>query len=149
MDSWPEKAPPAVDGCSSGAGRRGASASPCNIGVDKTFPKEHRLRLNSDFKRVFDEGKRAHAPHFTVIAASGPGLGHHRIGIIVGRKAAKGVARNRLKRRVREFYRTRKKNLPMKDMPAGADIVVLAKPGAAELDFEGTCAELENCWRKL
>lgn len=117
--------------------------------MDQTFPKEHRLRLNSDFKRVFDEGKRAHAPHFTVIGAPGPDLGHHRIGIIVGRKVAKGVSRNRLKRRVREFYRTRKKDVQMENMPEGADIVVLARAGAAALDFKGICEELENCWQRL
>ena len=84
-----------------------------------------------------------------IVAAPGPNLGHHRLGIMVSRRVGGSVARNRIRRRVREIYRTRKKYVRFESMPEGADIVVVARSGAAELDFNQICEELENCWQKL
>ena len=136
-------------GFSSVVGQRGVSALLCSHGVDQRFPTEHRLKHKREFDRVFDQGKRVYAPHFMVVAASGPSLGHHRLGIIVSRKVGKAVVRNKLKRRVREFYRTRKKSVSFEAMPEGADIVVVTQSGAGELDFNEVCKELESCWQKL
>jgi len=84
-----------------------------------------------------------------IIVAPGPNLGHHRLGTVVSRKVGKAVARNKLKRRIREFYRTVMKNVSFQSMPQGADIVIVARSGAAELDFKEICEELEKCWLKL
>ena len=90
-----------------------------------------------------------HSAHFMVVAAPGPNLGHHRLGIMVSRKVGSAVARNRVKRRIREIYRTQKKYAKFETMPEGADIVVVSRRGAAECDFKQIYEELENCWRKL
>ena len=87
--------------------------------------------------------------HFMVVAAPGPQLGHNRLGIIVSGKIGNAVARNRLKRKVREFYRTRKKYTKFESMPECADIVAVARGGAAELDYNEVCEELESCWQRL
>jgi len=84
-----------------------------------------------------------------VVAAPGPELEHHRLGISVGRKVGKAVTRNKIKRMVREYYRTAVKNMELTSMPGGADFVVVVRPGAAELVFADIVGELESCFRKL
>ena len=63
--------------------------------------------------------------------------GSSRIGLVVSRKVGKAHDRNRVKRRVREFFRTRRMALS-----ATVDVVVVAKPGAASLDHRRTDQEL-------
>lgn len=84
-----------------------------------------------------------------LIAAPGPDLGHHRLGISVGRKVGNAVARNRIKRMTREFYRMNKKEVGIAGMISGADMMVVVRRGAADIDFHVLCKELEICWRKL
>jgi ribonuclease P protein component len=57
--------------------------------------------------------------------ASGP---VRRIGITASRKVGGAVARNRVKRAIREWFRHSRENLP-----ADVDVVVIARPGAAAL----------------
>ena len=47
------------------------------------------------------------------------------------------VVRNRVKRWLRECYRRRRPELP-----AGIDLVVVARPAAANADYESVCREL-------
>jgi ribonuclease P protein component len=56
--------------------------------------------------------------------AAGPVLG-----ITVSKKVGKAVERNRLKRRIREWFRHNRSLLPME-----AELVVIARRGAAGLD---------------
>jgi ribonuclease P protein component len=49
------------------------------------------------------------------------------------------VVRNRVKRRLREFVR-----LHRRDLPPARDFVVIAKPGAAELSYAELVAELRE-----
>jgi ribonuclease P protein component len=65
--------------------------------------------------------------------ASGP----TRLGLAVGRKVGGAVVRNRVKRLIREFFR-----LHYADLAPHADIVVVAKPGAAALSYAQLCGEL-------
>jgi len=60
-----------------------------------------------------------------------------RLGLVVSRKVGKAHDRNRVKRRIREFFRTRRISLS-----ALLEVVVVAKPGAASLDHRGTNQEL-------
>lgn len=65
-----------------------------------------------------------------------------RIGITVSAKIGNAVARNGIKRRVRECFRT------MRDeIPGGLDIVVIAKQGADGLSFHDTVRELAPALR--
>jgi ribonuclease P protein component len=65
-----------------------------------------------------------------VSLSPGPGP-DARLGLTVGRKVGGAVARNRLKRRIREVLRTHWDRLP-----AGTDVVVVALPGAARLGHD-------------
>jgi ribonuclease P protein component len=50
------------------------------------------------------------------------------VGIVVGKRTGKATVRNRVKRRIREAARTLYPSLPL-----GHDIIVIARPAAAEV----------------
>ena len=94
-----------------------------------SFPKYLRLLRRSEFRRVYDEGRRHRAPLCTVFFRAN-GLPHSRLGITVPRSVGKAALRNRVKRRVREALRV---NLPT--LPAGWDIVLNPGERAATVAF--------------
>ncbi|BBE30037.1 ribonuclease P protein component [Tepiditoga spiralis] len=71
----------------------------------QTFKKRERLKLRKDFEELFNDGERAVSRYFVVVykKSSTP-----KIAISVKRKFGKAYVRNRLKRYVRELYRTNK-----------------------------------------
>jgi ribonuclease P protein component len=88
-------------------------------------------------------GKRVRTAHLEVRALVSL-LGHPRIGFIVPKHKQSGVARNRLKRRLREVARTRL--LPV--LPS-ADVVVRARPEAYGATFDELRHELERAGTQL
>lgn len=65
--------------------------------------------------------------------------GRARLGLTVSRRVGNAVARNRVKRRVREWFRREQGRLS-----PGRDYVVIARPGAASLETGALWAELER-----
>ena len=63
--------------------------------------------------------------------------GRARLGITASRKVGNAVTRNRVKRRIREWFRR-----GGRDLLAGLDVVVIARASAARLAGEQTFAEL-------
>lgn len=93
-----------------------ASASKSPVGF--AFPRSVRLTRAAEFTRVFRQGQRSRLRYFTLVVA--PGSEHARLGLAVGRRASsRAVARNRIKRIVREVFRHT-------EMPP-VDIVVIAR----------------------
>jgi ribonuclease P protein component len=76
-----------------------------------------------------DNGTKIVTPYLVMIGrrSSGP---TSRIGFIVSKKVGGAVTRNRVKRRLRELFRT----LP--DRPLGMDLVVIARGQAVGADYE-------------
>jgi len=106
------------------------------------FPPEARLRTPADFNRAFRAGSRTTDSCFRVYANSSKAAA--RLGISVARKAVSdATARNRIKRQVRESFRSHRAILP------AVDIVVQAKPPAALADNAGIRSSLEWHWQEL
>jgi ribonuclease P protein component len=59
-----------------------------------------------------------------------------RLGVVTTKRLGKAVRRNRVKRLLREFFRHHKGVLPSQD------IVIIAKKGAADLNYAQVLAEL-------
>lgn len=62
-----------------------------------------RLKKQADFERLFQKGKRAFSPSLTMIYRPSDKT---RMGISIGKRHGKSVQRNRIKRLIREAFRT-------------------------------------------
>ena len=103
--------------------------------------RDARLRDGRDFQRVNRTGVRRASRHFVaVIAPARPGSAPApRLGLAVSRRVGNAVARNRVKRRVREWFRQERASLALR-----TDWVVIARAGAAELDAAAVARELSE-----
>lgn len=111
--------------------------------VNRGFPRDARLTRRAEFDRVFAEATGSKDTYLTVLARPN-GLGRPRLGMVVSNRNAGGVvARNRIKRAVRESFRHRQYELN------GLDIVVLAKPDVASATRSQLFASLERHWRRI
>jgi len=124
-------------GCPAGSADRSAARS-------EKLQRADRLRSPKDFVRVRREGHRHSSAHFVAhIAPARSAAGasaqppHGGLGLSVSRRVGNAVARNRVKRQLREWYRRRRAALP----PV-SDMVVIARPGAARLCAGGVAREL-------
>jgi len=80
-------------------------------------------------------GSRGHAPSVAVILRPCK-RGRGRVGFTVSKKVGKAVMRNRIKRRLRHILREHKA------LFVDHDVVVVAQPLAAEVDFETLKADV-------
>jgi ribonuclease P protein component len=98
-----------------------------------------RLTRTADLELVRRKGKRVRTALLEVRYLASL-LHHHRVGIIVPRYKHSAVARNRLKRRLRELTRTTWPALLIGHAPL--DLVVRAAPAAYAAAFEQLAADL-------
>ena len=120
------------------------------------LPATARLRRRDDFTTVFRSGRRiARGPlvlHVLRELPPDPSLPVHapgggstppsptgRVGFVISGKVGNAVARNRLRRRLREVLRARLDRVS----PGGA-LVVRALPGAAELSYGELVAVIDG-----
>ena len=97
---------------------------------DQRFPRENHLLQRRDFLHAYELGRRSHGRLVVVFCLDRQDEGPWRVGLTVTKKtAASAVVRNRLRRRVREFFRRRRGKLPR-----GWDFVVNCKGPAREAD---------------
>jgi len=104
---------------------------------DERFSPGERLRKRIDFKRA-EKNKVARlvTKHLIIVAA--PNECHHtRIGITASRKIGGAVRRNRVKRLLREIYRTNKTAFPR-----GHDLVLIAKNDMTDIAYHDLADEI-------
>ena len=92
--------------------------------------RRHRLSRSRDFDAVYRQG-RSTSTRFLVLywfdRDSEETAGSPRLGLAVPKAAGNAVARNRIKRQLREAWTER-----LEHIPPGRDYVLIAKPGLPE-----------------
>lgn len=89
-----------------------------------TFSARQRLRTQAEFEHVYKSGQRYGQTFFSVSACANA-RGYARLGLSIGaRTVGQAVARNRIRRLVREVFRLSQHELP------ALDVVVVARPAA-------------------
>jgi ribonuclease P protein component len=94
-----------------------------------TLPAESRLRKRTEYRTVYDQGRRIPAGHLVLFVLEQE-LGFPRIGITATRRVGSAVRRNRARRLVKEAFRRHRGEI------ASWDIVVNVKPTAVDCRFE-------------
>jgi len=107
------------------------------------LPLECRLRSSAEFKATLGSACVSRDPCFTVYARPN-GLEHARLGVGVSARLARtAVLRNRIKRQVREGFRTARAAL------GGLDVVVLARAAATSTQPADLRRALNRHWQKI
>jgi ribonuclease P protein component len=95
------------------------------------FRRGERLLRSSEYSKVGRDGRRVAESAFVLLVASrssGGSEAPRRLGITVSRKVGGAVVRNRVKRRIREWFRHSRPKLR-----GGIDLVVIGRSAAAGL----------------
>jgi len=79
------------------------------------FPRSRRIRSGGDFRRIFRRRCSVGNRHLVLYVEANE-VGHPRLGVSVSKRLGNAVARNRMKRRLREAFRLRQHELPAVDM---------------------------------
>ncbi|MCP3993462.1 MAG: ribonuclease P protein component [bacterium] len=105
---------------------------------DQRFPRSWRLTARRQFLAVYEKGRRVYSPSLAIFAVPNR-IGHCRVGFTVTRKVGGAVARNRVKRVLRDIVRRNRSRLDH-----SLDLVVNTKPST----LTTPTAELENQFRR-
>ncbi len=98
------------------------------------------LKKNSDFRRLYSKGKNVVNPYVAVYCRRNREE-HNRLGYTVSTKLGHAVARNRVRRRLREIYR-----LNSQRFKSGYDIVIVARMRCVGAEYKKLeAAVLEAC----
>ena len=117
-------------------------------------PRRGRLSRSAEFERAYRQGRSHGNRHFVVYAfprgaAADPATGSEasagtRLGLSVSRKVGGAVERNRVKRLLREAF-----DAESELVPAGHDVVVVARPAARELAAREGLEGVRSALREL
>jgi ribonuclease P protein component len=106
--------------------------------------REQRLRTAADFQRVRERAPRAWPHPLLMLYAAPNDLDCTRVGITVSGRVGKAVVRNRVRRRVREAMRQRLRDR----VPAGLDLLFIARPASATASWSDLCQAIDQLlWR--
>lgn len=115
-----------------------------NTACGSAFNREHKLTKEHEFKRVFRKPYVSHDTYFKVLARPNS-AGNARLGLAVSRRVDRRAAvRNRIKRVIRESFRTH--------YCAGRpliDVVVLPRQGIATISNRRLFQSLKGHWARL
>ena len=104
------------------------------------FPKSSRLLKRREFLAVQDGGKSVQVSSACLLALALPnGTPEPRLGLTVSTKVGNAVTRNRIRRQLREWFRTH-----IEELPKGHDVVIIARSSAAT----ASSAELQTAFAR-
>lgn len=112
------------------------------------FSRQRRLLNAGDYRRVFDQAEfKVSDQHLLILAR--PSLHHQsRLGLVIAKKGIKlAVHRNRIKRLVRDSFRTL--CTQNNEFPLPLDIVILSRKGLGELDNDTVHRLISKQWARL
>jgi len=107
------------------------------------YQKTDRIRKRPEYLQLAEDGQRLFSRHFIIVYARS---GHlvPRLGVTVTKKIGHAVARNRLKRVCREYFRTHR------DQFATAfDVHVIARSGSAQAANDDLSKSLEKLFSQI
>jgi ribonuclease P protein component len=104
------------------------------------FPAVRRLKVSREFERVRKEGSAVRGGLLVLSVLPVDGEKRFRVGLITSRRVGGAVARNRVRRRLREIVRRNQQSLK-----GGIWFVVIARRLSAQTDS----AALEAEWLRL
>ena len=105
--------------------------------------KSTRLTDSPEFERVYRQGAAYRGRLFSLHAFPNE-LGTPRLGLSVSRKVGNAVTRNAVRRRLKEVFYS-----ALPEIPGNLDLVVSARPAAAEADFHELAEEFSRSLRKV
>jgi ribonuclease P protein component len=105
--------------------------------------RSRSLTSSPEFERVYHKGSVYRGKLFSVHVLPNT-VGKPRLGLSVSKKVGTAVKRNRVRRRLKEIFRSSTTKLP-----DNLDFVVSARPAAAEASFEELNEEFLRSLHKL
>ena len=109
-----------------------------------SFNKLERLTKRHEFDKVLAEGKKKRLGKLCTVFTLPNGLDRKRLGIIASKKVGNAVARNRVKRAIRETFRHLKNQM----VPA-TDIVVISGKEMVAKSHKVIDEKLSNALRAI
>lgn len=109
---------------------------------NQTFPSHERLTRRQDFLFLYEHGEKVVGRYFVLHAARREGQGR-KFGVAVSRKVGNAVVRNRVKRYLREIYRTHRAQLD-----DDLHLVIVARPVSARLTFHGAQDAVQQLFQR-
>jgi ribonuclease P protein component len=102
------------------------------------FPRTARILNKKEYSRILSQGEKIWGRFFLCFVLMDTAL-ETRLGLVASRKVGSAVARNRVKRLLREFFRRSRRRLPQ-----GTQLVVVARASSTSLDGNACIVELER-----
>ncbi|HET6282661.1 MAG TPA: ribonuclease P protein component, partial [Polyangia bacterium] len=105
-------------------------------------------RRRADYVAVQSQGRRLGGAHYLLFvrpSSATAETAESRVGVTVSRKVGNAVVRNRVKRWVRESCR----QSVLAEVPPGLDLVIVARPSAANAGLGPTALELASLVKRL
>ena len=99
--------------------------------VSEKFSRDDRLRKRREFEECYASGVRVSGRHVQVFVLADPSRDRLRLGISVPKRVGNAVARNRVRRRLREIFRRSRGLFPS----GGGSLVVNARASASAAPF--------------